>query len=99
MAFLRLAFFPGATTEHWAAVVEAVGEVPPPPGRRAFAAGPAEGGWQVVQLWDTEAGLERFNAEVFGPALARLGGGGFPAPPVVRDVHTTAAWVDGEPVT
>lgn len=52
-----------------------------------------------MQLWDTEAGLERFNAEVFGPALARLGGGGFPAPPVVRDVHTTAAWVDGEPVT
>ena len=44
MAFMRLAFFPGGTTEQWAAVVGAVGDVSSPEGRRAFAAGPVEDG-------------------------------------------------------
>ena len=67
MALLRLAFFPGGTAEQWAAVVEALGEVPPPEGRRAFAAGAVEDGWQVMQLWDSREDLEGFNREVFFP--------------------------------
>ena len=73
MAFLRLAFFPGGDEEHWKAVADEVGDVTPPPARRAFAAGPVEGGWQVMQLWDARSDLERFNAEVFLPAMARVG--------------------------
>ena len=93
MAFLRLAFFPGATATHWAALVAAVGDVEAPPARRAFAAGPLQGGWQVVQLWDTRDDLDAFNEAVYLPALER--GLVFPNPPVVTDVETEVAWVDG----
>lgn len=92
MAFLRLAFFPGGTAQHWAALRQAVGDIEAPAARRAFAAGPAEGGWQVVQLWDTREDLERFNRDVYLPAVATLGGTGFPQAPVVRDVVTVDAW-------
>ena len=93
MAFMRLAFFPNGSEDHWGAVVAEVGDVSPPVARRAFAAGPAEGGWQVMQLWDSRADLEQFNDEVFLPAMLRLGERGFPQPPKIRDVDTVKAWV------
>jgi hypothetical protein len=96
MAFLRLAFFPDGTVEQWSAVVSAVGDVAPPAGRRAFAAGPVAGGWQVMQLWDNRKGLEDFNREVFVPAMADLGSQGFPRMPIVTDVDTVMAWVDDQ---
>lgn len=91
MAFLRLAFFPEGTDEHWRAVVDEVGDIEPRADRRAFVAGPVDGGWQVMQLWDDRAGLDRFNERHFLPALARLDRRGFPRPPVVRDVETVVA--------
>ena len=94
MAFLRMAFFPGGTIEHWRVVAAAVGDVTIPGGRRAFASGPAAGGWQVMQLWDSRDALDRFNREVYFPAVARLGDRGFPEPPVVTDVETVDAWID-----
>jgi len=93
MAFLRLAFFPGGTAAHWEAVVEAVGDLPPPEARRAFASGPIDGGWQVVQLWDTRDALEQFNRKIYFPAVSRLVAGGFPETPIVHDVDTVDAWV------
>lgn len=96
MAFLRLAFFPGGTAQHWAAVRQAVGDMDAPTARRAFAAGPVEGGWQVMQLWDTRKDLVRFNHEVYLPSIARLSGAGFPQAPIVRDVVTVDAWIGQE---
>ncbi|GAA4990103.1 hypothetical protein [Kineococcus glutinatus] len=87
MAFVRLAFFPGATREHFAAVEAAVGDVAPPPARRLFAAGPVPGGWQVVQVWRTAADLEEFNRTVYLPALRRLGAPPWPQPPQVTDLE------------
>ncbi|MVA75799.1 hypothetical protein GC722_07155 [Auraticoccus sp. F435] len=85
MTFARLAFFPGGTVEHYRALETAIGPVPRPDGRLVFAAGPAPGGWQVVQIWRSKDELDAFNAAVFLPAVARLGGTGFPRPPVVTD--------------
>ena len=96
MAFLRLAFFPGGTPDQWTAVVGSLGDVPPPEGRRAFAAGAVEDGWQVMQLWDSREGLERFNREVFFPSVAALGDRGFTHAPVVRDIETVMAWIGEE---
>jgi len=93
MAFLRLAFFPGGTAAHWEAVVEAVGDLPPPEARRAFASGPIDGGWQVVQLWDTRDALEQFNRKIYFPAVSPLVAGGFPETPIVHDVDTVDAWI------
>ena len=82
MAFLELAFFPGGTAEQWTAVVGSLGDVPPPEGWRAFAAGAVGDGWQVMQLWESREGLERFNREVFFPSVAALGDRGFTHGPV-----------------
>ena len=50
----------------------------------------------MMQLWDARSDLERFNAEVFLPAMARVGARGFPQPPQVRDVNTVRAWIGSE---
>ena len=89
MAFVRLARFPGAEPRHFDALAEALRGAPVPEGRLLFAAGPVEGGWQVVQVWSSQQELDAFNREHFLPALARLGAGGFPAPPAVTDFATT----------
>jgi len=49
-----------------------------------------------MQLWDAREELERFNAEVFLPAMVRLGPRGFPHPPQVRDVNTVKSWIGSE---
>lgn len=89
MAFLRLAYFPEATSEHFENLARHIpSEVPP--GRLVFAAGPVTGGWQVVQLWESQELLAAFNRDVFFPALARLGGSAFPLPPEVTDFEPTS---------
>jgi hypothetical protein len=85
MAFVRLALFPDATREHYDCLARAMSHAPIPAERLLFAAGPVEGGWQVVQVWTSKAHLDDFNRAVFFPALAALGGSPFPAPPVVTD--------------
>lgn len=88
MAFVRVARFPGATEQHFQALSDALRDVPAPAGRLVFAAGPVDGGWQVVQVWTDRQALAEFNAAHLGPALAALGPAGFPEPPVVVDSET-----------
>lgn len=88
MAFVRLAWFPGAREQHFRDLAAALSHVSVPDGRLAFAAGPVDGGWQVVQIWTDQEALDDFNASFFGPALASLGSTGFPQPPVVVDFET-----------
>jgi hypothetical protein len=85
MTFVRLAFFPGGTTTHYAALAAELEGVEVPPSRRVFLAGPASGGWQVVQVWDRAGDLEHFNRTFLLPAMERVGSLGFPEPPEVRD--------------
>lgn len=44
-----------------------------PAGFRIRMAGPMDGGWRIVTLWDSEADWERFRDERLTPALARAG--------------------------
>lgn len=84
-----MAFFPEATAQHYAALAAAMADVPIPVGRIFFAAGPTDGGWQVVQAWTSRDALDAFNRTAFFPALARISSGGFPQPPIVVDFETT----------
>ncbi|GAB0103537.1 hypothetical protein JMUB6875_25100 [Nocardia sp. JMUB6875] len=93
MAFVRLAFFPDGTEAHYRALGDALGDYEPPKGRVLFTAGPVEGGWQVVQVWERRELLDEFNRAVFFPAVARLGGGGFPRPPQVTDFESADLFV------
>lgn len=88
MAFVRLAFFPGGTADHYGVLARAIGEIPAPAGRLLFAAGERDGGWQLVQVWASRDALDAFNRDVFFPALAAVGPGGFPAAPQVTDFDT-----------
>ena len=99
VAFVRLAWFPGAEEQHFEALAEAMGDVAPPSGRILFAAGPADGGWQVVQVWESQDELDEFNAHHLFPALARLGGFTFPASPTVLDFEARTLDVRASPTS
>ena len=88
MAFVRVAYFPGATAEQYAALREALAAAPVPRARLLFVAGPTDGGWQVVQVWESRADLDAYNQEWFLPALRTVGDRGFPGPPAVTDMET-----------
>ena len=89
VAFVRLAFFPDGTAAHYAALAAALVGAPAPAERLLFAAGPVDGGWQVVQVWESRAALDAFNEAMLVPALRRLGERAFPRPPLVTDLEPT----------
>lgn len=45
----------------------------PPTGARLFAAGPAEGSWRVISIWDSPESLQRFFGERLAPAYKDAG--------------------------
>lgn len=90
MAFARLAMFPGGTEDHARAVAEELGEGNiDPPGRILFGAGPVDGGYQIIQVWESRADLDSFLDSTFRPAMERLAaaGRGWASAPVVTDVE------------
>ena len=72
MTFLRIAFFPRATSVDFDELAKLM-PMESPQGRLLFAAGPVSGGWQVVQIWESKDLLDTFNRDVLVPALERLG--------------------------
>jgi hypothetical protein len=45
----------------------------PPEGARLVLGGPADPGWRVVSVWDSQEALERFFAERLAPAYDEAG--------------------------
>ena len=45
----------------------------PPEGARLVLAGPADPGWRVISIWESQEALERFFAERLGPAYQEAG--------------------------
>ncbi len=45
----------------------------PPEGARLVLAGPANPGWRVISVWDSQDALERFFAERLRPAYEEAG--------------------------
>jgi hypothetical protein len=45
----------------------------PPDGARLVMAGPADRGWRVVSVWDTQEACDRFFADRLEPAYADIG--------------------------
>ena len=52
--------------------VRSTGPVPPE-GARLVVAGPAEPGWRVISIWDSQEARERFFAERLAPAWEEAG--------------------------
>lgn len=59
-------------TEEVIAYVRATGPIPPE-GARLVLGGPAEPGWRMVSVWDSEEAFERFRTRTMAPAFERAG--------------------------
>jgi len=74
MAVLVTSEVPGGDAKQDAAIVESLGLTQnPPKGARMRMAGPTEGGWRIVSLWDSRELFEAFVAERLAPALKDAG--------------------------
>jgi hypothetical protein len=72
---------PNVTQELYDRVREQLGLEGAPAGGIFHAAGPSpEGGWRVVELWDSEDDAQRFFTERLGPAFQAVGISGRPDP-------------------
>ena len=45
----------------------------PPEGARLVLAGPADPGWRVISIWESQEAMERFFAARLGPAYEEAG--------------------------
>jgi len=81
MAILVVGEATGMTAEEDAAAAHQLyPEGSLPAGFRIRMAGPMDGGWRIVTLWDSAADWERFGAAWLPPAGGAAGGA--PPPPV-----------------
>ena len=62
-----------------------------PEGARLLIAGPADAGWRVITVWDSEEARERFFAERLTPAYEQAGLSLENVKRTVFDVHTLVA--------
>jgi hypothetical protein len=70
---------PGVTQEQWDAMDRQI-DSEPPPGLIFHASGPIEGGWGVLDFWESRELFDRFIAERVAPVMAASGA----SPPDIR---------------
>ena len=92
MAFAITHFYEGGTEEQYRAVLAAAhpGDGKLPPGQPHHFAGPAEGGWLIFAVWDSEDDFKTFVADTLMPALQTTEGG-FAGPPDQRSFEVANA--------
>lgn len=76
MAFAVLFDNPNVSQEQYDAVRARIGidENNPPEGGILHVAGPGpDGGWRVVEVWESEEARQKFAQETLGPVFAELG--------------------------
>ncbi len=75
MAICVVADNPKGNRETYEGVIQRVfkGSDFPPAGAIFQVAGPAEGGWRVISVWDSREDFERFAQEHLQPAWAEVG--------------------------
>jgi hypothetical protein len=83
MAYCIVHQFPGGTKEQYEATLAAVhpADGSLPAGQLYHAAGPADGGWTIVAVHDSQQSWETFRDTALLPRLQQGVDGGFTAPP------------------
>ena len=71
MAICMIFDMPGVTQQQYDAILDALGarlgaSPPPEAGHLMHIAGPADGGWRVIEVWDSHDDASRFWQEKFG---------------------------------
>ncbi len=72
MALALLLEFPGATQEQFDRVAEKIGSTAPA-GLLYHVEGPIQGGWRVVDVWESREVVDKFFQEQLGQALQEAG--------------------------
>jgi hypothetical protein len=82
-------WYPPVDKQAYDAVRERVWQAGQDKGMKFHAAGEADGGWRIMEVWESRDGLERFISEDLARAFEELGGGqgGPPQPEFVFDVY------------
>jgi hypothetical protein len=57
----------------------------PPEGLIFHSAGPIEGGWGVIDFWESRDYFDRFQGSRLGPALQEIGDRGFQGPADIKE--------------
>lgn len=71
--------FAGMTAELFDQVNAAIDpDANPPEGLIFHASGPIDGGWGVLDFWESRAHFDRFAEERIGPAMTAVGATGAP---------------------
>lgn len=74
MAVMLVITFTGGTEEQYRAVHSHMRiDENAPPGLIFHSAGPIDGGWRVVDFWESRAEFDKFLETGFGPAAHELG--------------------------
>ena len=79
MAFAILAEIPDLTRDQYESVVKKVNESGSPAGALFHAGGPIEGGYRVVEVWETREAAEAFH----GSALLAEAAAASPPPKII----------------
>ncbi len=78
--------FAGGTQQQYDATHGHMGiEDDPPEGMIFHSAGPIDGGWGVIDFWESREAFERFIEGRFQPALQELGDRTLPGPPDIKE--------------
>ena len=78
--------FDGGTQDQYQAVHSGVGvDENPPEGMIFHSAGPIEGGWGVIDFWESREAFDRFMESRLQPALGELGDDAFQGPPDIKE--------------
>jgi hypothetical protein len=86
--------FEGGTQEQYDAINAQMGvEENPPDGLIFHAAGPIDGGWGIIDFWESRGHFDTFQADRLGPAIQALGDQGPEGPPDIKEfpVYNTIA--------
>jgi hypothetical protein len=82
---LRLKF-PGGTAEQYDSIHSHMGiDANPPEGSIFHAGGPIEGGWGIIDFWESREAFDRFAESRLQPAIQELGDRAFSGPPDIRE--------------
>lgn len=95
MAIVCIQDFDGSSQETYDKIMANVDASNPPAGHIVHTAGPTEGGWRIVDIWETEEHMRRFQAERLFPAI-EAAAVEFPAEPRVAVHPAHVLMVQGE---
>lgn len=74
MAFVQIHEIPGMTREQYEQGLNELNLPGPPPGSHLHAGGPMEGGWRIIEVWESEEAAAAFyGSEVFQQMIRNTG--------------------------